>query len=42
LFDKPVCGTAISVGPRSPYRDNMITIDGRHYLDKAGSFVLYK
>ena len=42
LFDKPVCGTAISVGPRSPYGDNMITIDGRHYLDKAGSFVLYK
>jgi len=42
LFEKPVCGTAISVGPRSPYGDNMITIDGRHYLDKAGSFVLYK
>ena len=42
LFDKPVCGNAISVGPRSPYGDNMITIDGRHYLDKAGSFVLYK
>ena len=42
LFDRPVCGTAISVGPRSPYGDNMITIDGRHYLDKAGSFVLYK
>ena len=42
LFEKPVCGNAISVGPRSPYGDNMITIDGRHYLDKAGSFVLYK
>ena len=42
LFDKPVCGTAISVGPRSPYGDNMITIDGRAYLDKAGSFVPFK
>ena len=42
LFDKPVCGISIAVGPRSPYGDNMITIDGRHYLDKAGSFVPLK
>jgi len=42
LFKEPVCGSNISVGPRSPYGDNMITIDGRHYLDKAGAFVLYK
>jgi len=42
LFEKPVCGTAISVGPRSPYGDNMISIDGRAYLDKAGSFVPFK
>jgi len=42
LFKEPVCGTNISVGPRSPYGDNLITIDGRQYLDKAGSFVPYK
>jgi len=42
LFESPVCGTSISVGPRSPYGDNLITIDGRQYLDKAGSFVLFK
>jgi hypothetical protein len=42
LFEQPPCGTNISVGPRSPYGDNMITIDGRHYLDKAGNFVPLK
>jgi hypothetical protein len=42
LFEKPVCGTAISVGPRSPYGDNMITIDGRHYMEKAGGFLPLK
>jgi hypothetical protein len=42
LFKSPVCGTSISVGPRSPYGDNMITIDGRHYLEKGDSFVPLK
>ena len=42
LFKEPVCGTSISVGPKSPYGDNLITIDGRQYIDKAGGFVLYK
>ena len=42
LFTQPVCGTSIAVGPRSPYGDNMITIDGRSYLDKAGEFVPFK
>jgi hypothetical protein len=42
LFQKPVCGTSIAVGPKSPYGDNMITIDGRHYIDKAGAFVPFK
>src|SRR5215510_14571189 len=35
LFTQPVCGTSIAVGPMSPYGDNMITIDGRSYLDEA-------
>jgi len=42
LFKEPVCGTVIAVGPKSPYGDNMITIDGRHYIDKAGAFVPFK
>jgi pimeloyl-ACP methyl ester carboxylesterase len=42
LFTRPVCGTSIAVGPKSPYGDNMITIDGRSYLDKAGEFVPFK
>jgi hypothetical protein len=42
LFQQPVCGTSIAVGPKSPYGDNMITIDGRHYIDKAGAFVPFQ
>lgn len=42
LFKEPVCGNSISVGPRSPYGDNMITIDGRAYVDKAGAFVAFR
>lgn len=42
LLKQPVCGKSISAGPKSPYGDNMITIDGRHYIDKAGAFVPFK
>jgi len=42
LLQQPVCGTSISVGPKSPYGDNMITIDGRHSIEKAGAFVPFK
>ena len=42
LFAQPVCGTSIAVGPKSPYGDNMLTIDGRHYIDKAGAFVPFQ
>ena len=42
LFTQPVCGTSIAVGPKSPYGDNMITIDGWPYIDKAGEFVPFK
>ena len=37
LFTQPVCGTSMAVGPKSPYGDNMITIDGQSY--KAGACV---
>jgi hypothetical protein len=42
LFKQPVCGTTIAVGPKSPYGDTIITIDGRHYIDKAGAFVPFQ
>ena len=42
LFTQPVCSTSIAVGPKSPYGDHMITIDGRSYLDKAGEFAPFK
>jgi hypothetical protein len=42
LFAQPVCGRSISVGPRSPYGDNMITIDGHHYMEKGAAFVRVK
>jgi hypothetical protein len=42
LCKQPVCGTVMAVGPKSPYSDTMITIDGRHSIDKAGAFVPFK
>ncbi len=42
LFAQPICGTNISAGPKSPYGDNMITIDGRHYMEKGANFMLVK
>ena len=42
LFAQPVCGKSISVGPKSPYGDNMITIDRHHYMEKGASFVRVK
>jgi len=42
LFAQPVCGKSISVGPRSPYGDNMITIDRHHYMEKGAAFVRVK
>jgi hypothetical protein len=42
LFRHPVCGRSISVGPRSPYGDNMITIDGHHYMEKGADWVRVK
>ena len=42
LCTQPVCGTSIAVGPKSPHGNNMITIDGRPYIDRAGEFVPFK
>lgn len=42
LFKHPVCGTSIVVGPKSPYGDNMITIDKTSYMEKGDDWVPFK
>lgn len=42
LFKRPVCGTAVSVGPKSPWGDNMITIDRTSYYEKGDDWVPLK
>jgi hypothetical protein len=41
LFEKPICGTNISAGPRTQAGD-MLTIDGRQYWEKGAHYVPYK
>jgi hypothetical protein len=36
-FEKPVCGSKLSIGPKDPWGDWMLTIDGKHY-DSRGEF----
>ena len=36
-FQKPVCGASVSVGPKNPWGDWMLTVDGKHY-DSRGEF----
>ncbi|MEP6784897.1 MAG: hypothetical protein ABI898_04055 [Sphingomonadales bacterium] len=39
-FEKPVCGSTISVGPKNQWGDWMLTIDGRHYSSRGQYYVL--
>ena len=36
-FKEPVCGAAVSIGPKNQWGDWMLTIDGKHY-DSRGQF----
>lgn len=36
-FEKPVCGSKLSIGPKNPWGDWMLTIEGRHY-DSRGQY----
>ena len=38
-FEKPVCGSKISIGPKDPWGDWMLTIDGKHYDSKGQYYV---
>ena len=37
FFEKPVCGSKLSIGPKDPWGDWMLTIDGKHY-DSRGQY----
>ena len=39
FFEKPVCGSKISIGPKDPWGDWMLTIDGKHYDSKGQYYV---
>ena len=39
LFEKPVCGSKLSIGPATKWGDWMITVDGRHYLTRGAFYV---
>lgn len=38
-FERPVCGSKISIGPKDPWGDWMLTIDGKHYDSKGQYYV---
>lgn len=38
-FEKPVCGASLSIGPKDPWGDWMLTIDGKHYDSKGAYYV---
>lgn len=37
FFEKPICGSKLSIGPKNPWGDWMLTVDGKHY-DSRGAF----
>lgn len=39
FFEKPICGNSLSIGPKDPWGDWMLTIDGRHYDSRGAYYV---
>ena len=39
FFEKPVCGSKLSIGPKDPWGDWMLTIDGKHYDSKGQYYI---
>jgi hypothetical protein len=39
FFETPVCGSRLSIGPRDPWGDWMLTVDGKHYDSKGQYYV---
>jgi hypothetical protein len=40
FFKAPVCGSKLSIGPKDPWGDWMLTIDGKHYDSRGEFYVL--
>jgi hypothetical protein len=38
-FEKPVCGSVISIGPKNQWGDWLLTVDGRHYGSRGQYYV---
>lgn len=38
-FEKPVCGTKLSIGPKDQWGDWMLTVDGRPYDSRGAYYV---
>lgn len=39
-FEQPVCGSKLSIGPKDPWGDWMLTVDGRHYDSRGQYYIL--
>ena len=39
FFPKPLCASRLSIGPKDPWGDWMLTIDGKHYDSKGAFYV---
>lgn len=39
FFEKPICGDSLSIGPKDPWGDWMLTINGRHYDSRGAYYV---
>ena len=42
FFEQPVCGAGVTVGPKSPWGDWMLTINGVHYMSKGAYYIPVK
>jgi len=39
-FEHPVCGASVTIGPKDPWGDWMLTVDGRQHYDSRGAFYI--
>lgn len=42
FFEKPLCASKLSIGPKNPWGDWMLTIDGKHYDSQGAYYVAVK
>ena len=39
FFEAPICGASLSIGPKDPWGDWMLSVDGKHYDSKGAYYV---